>query len=96
MTVPNVGRSTTKPEPESDPERPAPPSPADDVVQMPREALQALVHDLRNHLNTILMNAGVVARLCEDKQRVARYVAQFEQEGERCAHALKAISDEYL
>ena len=96
MTVPNVGRST-KPEPESGPgHRPAAPSPADGVVQMPRETLQALVHDLRNHLNTILMNAGVAARLCEDKERVARYVAQFEQEGERCAQTLQAISDKYL
>jgi hypothetical protein len=94
MTVPNVGRST-KPAPDSSPDDRAR-GQSGDIVEMPREALQALIHDLRNHLNSILMNAGVAARLCEDRERVARYVTQFEKEGELCAEALQAISDEYL
>ena len=94
MTVPSMGRST-KPERETGPVRPTG-NEAADVVQMPRETLQRMIHDLRNQLNTILMNAGVAARMCEDRERVARYVAQFEKEGERCAETLQAISDDYL
>lgn len=96
MTVPTRDPSM-KPAPEAeavarDPMRAEDP----DALLVSRAALQAMVHDLRNHLNTILMNAGVVARLCEDREKAARFVANFEQEGERAANTLRAVSDRYL
>jgi hypothetical protein len=67
-----------------------------EIVRIPRDELQALIHDLRNHLNSLLMNAGVVAAACPDRQRYGRYIEQVEQEGERCAEALRGLSDRHL
>jgi signal transduction histidine kinase len=67
-----------------------------EIVRIPREELQALIHDLRNHLNSLLMNAGVLAAACQDRQRYGRYIDQVEQEGERCAEALRGLSDRHL
>lgn len=64
-------------------------------VQLPREELQAFVHDLRNGLNSLLMNAGVVAA-ASDRARFGRFVEQFERDGERCAESLRELSDRYL
>lgn len=67
-----------------------------DRVTLPREELQVLVHDLRNHLNSLLMNAGAVAALCRDGGRAERFVTQIETDGEKCAQALRDLSDRYL
>lgn len=72
------------------------PLPQGDLVQIPREELQTVIHDLRNHLNSLLMNAGVVAAACKDRERFGRYIEQFEREGERCAEELQGLSDRHL
>lgn len=79
----------SKPEPEAG-------TPPADTVLVPRPELQALVHDLRNHINSMLMNAGVLATLCNGHPKAARYAAQLEDDGERCAQALRDVSDRYL
>jgi hypothetical protein len=66
------------------------------MVTLPREELRRLVHDLRNHVNSLMMNAGAVAALCKEGDRVARFVAHIEDDGERCAQTLRKLSDLYL
>lgn len=96
MTAPNVDRSTTRAPDAGTGAGPASRGDDADAVRIPREDLRRLVHDLRNQLNSILMNAGVATRLCGDRERMARHVAQFETEGERCAQTLQSIADRYL
>jgi hypothetical protein len=78
------------------PERPGEVSAPGPTVTLPREELQVLVHDLRNHLNSLLMNAGAVAAMCKDGGRAERFVTQLESDGEKCAQALRDLSDRYL
>ncbi len=90
MTAPTTNPHAAKPAPE--------PRAADDEesITLPRQELQALVHDLRNHLNSMLMNAGVLAMHCGAGEKVSRLSGQVEADGAKCALALKTISDRYL
>jgi hypothetical protein len=88
-----MASSTRHPAAKPAPEHRAAPG---DRVTLPREELQVLVHDLRNHLNSLLMNAGAVAALCRDGGRAERFVTQIETDGEKCAQALRDLSDRYL
>lgn len=71
-------------------------SPPGERVTIPRQELQAVVHDLRNHLNSMLMNAGVLASHCRTNEKAARHAAQLEDDGEKCAQALRDLADRYL
>ena len=90
MTAPTTNPPAAKPAP--DPRAPD----GGDTVTLPRRELQALVHDLRNHLNSMLMNAGVMAVHCGAGEKVSRLSAQVEADGAKCAQALTTISDRYL
>jgi hypothetical protein len=70
--------------------------PPGELVTIPRQELQALVHDIRNHLNSMLMNAGVLAVQSRANPSSARHAAQLEDDGEKCAQALRNLSDRYL
>lgn len=92
MTSPTPRRAA-KPAPEG---MAAPRPPPGETVTIPHRELQVLVHDLRNHLNSMLMNAGVLASHCRADAKAAQHAAQLEDDGEKCAQALRDLSDRYL
>lgn len=69
---------------------------APELVPWGRDELQAMVHELRNGLNSVLMNAGVLAAVCRDRPEMRRHIAQIESDGQRCAQCLQALSDRHL
>ena len=68
------------------------PGDADRHVILPREALLALEHQLRNHLNSLLMNAAVIALRCEGQSGVDPYLEQMECDGQNCLELLRWLS----
>jgi hypothetical protein len=92
MTAPTPRRAA-KPAPEGIAVSRPPPG---ELVTIPRQELQALVHDLRNHLNSMLMNGGVLAAHCRSNEKAAHHAALLEEDGDRCAQALRKLSDTYL
>jgi hypothetical protein len=69
---------------------------SDTAVLVPNDVLRRHVHDLRNHLNSMLMSASVVSSQCKDPVRYGRYIEQVETEGDKCARALTQLSETYL
>ena len=90
MTSPTPRRAA-EPAPEAiAASRPAP----GERVTIPRQELQAVLHDLRNHLNSMLMNAGVLASHCRTNEKAARYAAQLEDDGDKCAQGQPDVPQE--
>lgn len=69
------------------------PGEAERVVTLPRELLLAVEHQLRNHLNSLLMNAAVVSLRCGDPGGMDPYLDQMECDGQNCLELLRWISD---
>lgn len=90
--TPHTPRST-RPPPAPDP---AALGEANEPLPITREELEVLVHDLRNHLNSLLMNAAVIASACPDRARLGHFIDQVERDGERCAEALQRVADRHL
>lgn len=67
-----------------------------DTPAISRAELRVFVHELRNHLNSLLMNAAVVSSACTDRERLGRYLDQIDVEGQRCADALHRLAERYL
>lgn len=70
--------------------------PMQGVVFVAREDLRRFVHDVRNALNSMLMNAGVVASAERARPDLASFVEQMERSGAACAARLRQLSDRYL
>ncbi|WP_146907118.1 hypothetical protein [Arenimonas daejeonensis] len=62
-------------------------------MTLPRELLLAVEHQLRNHLNSLLMNAAVVSLRCGDQGGLDPYLDQMECDGQNCLELLRWISD---
>lgn len=73
--------------------REAAPGEAERVVTLPRELLLAVEHQLRNHLNSLLMNAAVVNLKCSGQGGLDQYLDQMECDGRNCLELLRRISD---
>jgi hypothetical protein len=58
-----------------------------------RDAVATHLHDLRNAVNSLLMNAAVVTMKLPPEHRASRFVTQIPQEGERCAQLLQALAE---
>jgi signal transduction histidine kinase len=58
-----------------------------------RSSLSRHLHDLRNALNSLLMNAAVLAAKLPPAERENRFARQVQVDGERCAALLQALSD---
>ena len=57
---------------------------------MDREQLSRAIHDLRNGLNSLLMNAAVLAAKLPPADRDGRFARQVQAAGDRCATLLQA------
>jgi hypothetical protein len=66
---------------------------ADRAVILPRETLLAVEHQLRNHLNSLLMNAAAITLKCDEHGDLAQYLDQMESDGQSCLDLLHWISD---
>ena len=51
------------------------------------------IHDLRNGLNSLLMNAAVMAVKLPPAEREGRFAQQVQADGERCAALLQELSE---
>ena len=60
---------------------------------MDREQLSRAIHDLRNGLNSLLMNAAVLAAKLPPADRDGRFARQVQADGDRCATLLQALAD---
>lgn len=49
------------------------------------------IHDLRNHINALMMNASALALFCKD-DRAKSFLAIIETEAVRCHEALDRLS----
>lgn len=58
-----------------------------------RDAAAARLHELRNAVNSLLMNASVVVVKLPPEHREGRFALQVPQDGERCARLLQAFAD---
>jgi hypothetical protein len=72
--------------PDADPGQPA-------TVTLTREALLAVEHRLRNHLNSLLMNAGMLAMGAGHGPATDPFVEQMEADGQDCLAVLRLLVD---
>ena len=67
---------------------------ARDAVLVDHDEVRRLIHDLRNGLNTLLINASLVARAVgQDNPVLARSAQYLEAAGARCADDLNRLSE---
>lgn len=62
------------------------------VLQIDAETLARRLHDLRNGLNSLLMNAAVLAAKLPPAERDGRFARQVQADGERCAALLQDLA----
>lgn len=62
-------------------------------VSVDRELVSRTIHDLRNGLNSLLMNVAVLAGKLPPADREGRFALQAQADGERCATLLQALCD---
>lgn len=65
----------------------------DAVALLPRDEIGRHIHDLRNALNSLLMNVAVIATKLPPKDRAGRFATQAQADGERCAARLQALAE---
>lgn len=58
-----------------------------------RDDVAQRLHDLRNALNSLLMNAAVVNTKLPAAEREGRFALQVQADGERCAKLLQELAD---
>lgn len=63
------------------------------VAPVDRGDLSRHLHDLRNGLNSLLMNAAVLAAKLPPAEREGRFARQVQADGERCAALLQTLAD---
>ena len=63
------------------------------AVSVDRDLVSRTIHDLRNGLNSLLMNAAVLAGKLPPADRDGRFALQLQADGERCAALLQAFCD---
>ena len=61
-------------------------------VSLAQDALVALEHRLRNHLNSLLMNAGVLALSCDSGPDLDPYVEQMQADAQSCLAVLGLLT----
>jgi signal transduction histidine kinase len=52
-----------------------------------------LVHELRNRLNSLLMNAAVLRSRLPESERDSPYARHLEEDGMRCAELIHALDE---
>ena len=70
----------------------AAPGPSDRLPALPRETLLALEHQLRNHLNSLLMTAAALSMRCEGQDGLELY-DQMERDVRHCLDLVRGLSD---
>ena len=63
------------------------------AVSVDRDLVSRTIHDLRNGLNSLLMNAAVLAAKLPPADRDGRFARQVQADGDRCATLLQALAD---
>jgi hypothetical protein len=63
------------------------------AVLVDHAEVRRLIHDLRNGLNTLLLNASVLARAARDEPALARSAEFLETAGATCADKLNRLSE---
>ena len=63
------------------------------AVLVDRDAVSQRIHDLRNGLNSLLMNVAVLGTRLPEAERQGRFAKQVQIDGERCATLLQALAD---
>ena len=58
-----------------------------------RDETAQRLHDLRNGLNSLLMNAAVMTTKLPPAERDSRFARQVQDDGERCAALLQELAD---
>jgi hypothetical protein len=66
---------------------------ASGAVLVDHAEVRRLIHDLRNGLNTLLLNASVLARAAAKKPALARSAGYLESAGAACADHLNRLSE---
>ena len=66
---------------------------ASGAVLVDHAEARRLIHDLRNGLNTLLLNASVLARAAAKKPALARSAGYLESAGAACADHLNRLSE---
>jgi signal transduction histidine kinase len=59
----------------------------------PERTTDQLVHELRNRLNSLLMNAAVLRSRLPDGERDSLYARHLEHDGLRCAELVHALDE---
>lgn len=54
------------------------------------------IHDLRNKLNSLVMNVAVLCSRLPDQANIMRFAHQIDQDGQACAEHLKRLSEALL
>ena len=62
-------------------------------VSVDRDLVSRTIHDLRNGLNSLLMNVAVLSGKLPPADRDGRFARQAQADGERCAALLQALCD---
>jgi hypothetical protein len=63
------------------------------AVLVDRDDVAVRIHDLRNGLNSLLMNVAVMTTKLPPEERSGRFATQAQADGERCAALLQALAD---
>lgn len=71
-------------------------SPRSGAVLVPRAILDKYIHDLRNRLGSLLMNAHVLCSRLPEQARSSRFAENIDQDGQACAEQLRRLSDVVL
>ena|SRR5688572_18829088 len=66
---------------------------AGSALLIDRDAVATRLHDLRNAVNSLLMNAAVLTTKLPREERSGRFAAQVPIEGERCAKLLQSLAE---
>jgi hypothetical protein len=63
------------------------------AVLVDRDMVSQRIHDLRNGLNSLLMNVAVLGTKLPESERHGRFASQVQVDGERCAALLQELAD---
>jgi len=68
-------------------------TPRSGAVLVQRAVLDKYIHDLRNRLGSLLMNAHVLCSRLPDQARSSRFADTIDQDGQACADQLRRLSE---
>lgn len=71
----------------------AAPAAGDAVVSLPWQAVAAAEHQVRNHLNSLLMNAAALVIISGEPEGIDVFVEQMQRDVEKCLSVLHRLFD---